>query len=81
MAKYRVIRFGDYNGVGSIVEKSTLFYVRTYTVLPDDELGRLKKWTCYETGSYEFSDGMAKELDNFYKAQHVLNEMIKQQTD
>lgn len=81
MANYRVIKFGDYNGVGSIVEKSTLFYVRTFTVLPDDELGSLKKWTCYETGYYEFANGIAKELDNFYKAQHVLNEMRKQVND
>lgn len=75
MAKYRVIKFGDCDGVGSIVEVKGLLRTRTYTVQNNNLGSDWKIWICFEDGKLMFADGLARVIDRFYKAQHVLSEI------
>lgn len=76
MSKMKIIKFGDERGVGSIVEVVGLFgRVRTWTLVPKlqgdgtiEKYWGLDKWTCRETGAYEFRN--ICEICHFYSAQY-----------
>lgn len=76
MAKYRVLKFGDCDGVGSIVEVKGFFRTRTYTVKQNNLGSDWKIWMCFEDGKLMFADGLASGIDRFYKYQYFLNEVM-----
>lgn len=62
---HKIIRFGDRDGNGAIVQVSTLFSVTTWTA--NNDKNGFEKWVCREDGKYEYK-GFGN-IDLFYKAQ------------
>lgn len=56
MATYKIIRFGDEQGVGAIVEEKRLFRKpTTWTVVPyRNDISTFDKWVCLQTGATHF---------------------------
>lgn len=72
MAKYEVLRFGDYNGVGAILKVTTIFGSKTWTQFVDR--GRpANRWVCRETGEHKHG-GILWAGDLFYKARYLTQE-------
>lgn len=72
MATYKVLKFGDRDGVGSIVQKTSFWgSVTTWTMVPDDKHnGLFDEWVCIESGSSECRDNPYIEIERFYQAQY-----------
>lgn len=64
--KFKIIRFGDSEGNGAIVEKRGWLGTTTWTANNDDKI--FEKWVCRETGRYVFK-GPYCSIDYFYTAQ------------
>lgn len=72
MPKLEIIKFGDKDGVGSIVKSVSFFGKITTWTLLKDESGIFCKWTERETGRSVFRYYCA--IEYFYKAQYNTRE-------
>jgi len=61
----KIIKFGDREGNGAVVEKSGWFGKSTWTANNDKE--GFEKWVCRETGEHEYKT--LSRMNNFYQAQ------------
>lgn len=61
----KIIKFGDREGNGAVVEKSGWFSKSTWTANNDSQ--GFEKWICRETGQSEYK--ILSSIDKFYKAQ------------
>ncbi|MEV9060029.1 hypothetical protein AB0118_07300 [Klebsiella quasipneumoniae] len=67
MSNYKIIKMGDREGNGAIVEHVDWFSVKTWTANNDDK--GFEKWVCRETGEFKFK-GVYCKIDFFYVAQY-----------
>ena len=63
--RYKIIKFGDRDGNGAIVQASVFFSVTTWTA-NNDNYGS-EKWVCRENGKFEYK--VLGSIDLFYKSQ------------
>lgn len=63
--RYKIIKFGDRDGNGAIVQASGFFSVTTWTA-NNDNYG-FEKWVCRENGKFKYK--AVGSIDLFYKSQ------------
>lgn len=69
----QIVKFGDRDGNGAIVEKSGWFSKSTWTANNDTE--GFEKWICRETGEHVYKTLSC--IDKFYKAQFDTKKKIR----
>lgn len=62
--RYKIIKFGDRDGNGAIVQTSGFLSVTTWTA--NNDYG-FEKWVCRENGKFEYK--ALGSIDLFYKSQ------------
>ena len=62
----RIVKFGDREGIGAVVQEEGWFRTKTWTANDDNKI--FGKWVCRETGEIKYK-GAYCYLDHFYKAQ------------
>lgn len=78
MAKYKVLRFSDNSrGIGAVVERSSIFGKSIWVKEEDTGMSaNFDIWINSETGASKYANIAGEEMDNFYRAQCVLKEVI-----